>query len=449
MAKLLFLENRGKTTFWEQVACALEQQGHTVAWMVQSPVYLPSLFRDSARLHLLPFPSAAELRAAAGSSVSDYPELVTDRGRHYFGAGTAHYGHYRKCIRDVLRKEAPDVVIGEPTLFHELISIALCREAGIPYLHPCGTRYPSGRFMILAYDTQCTVGGSGERLPEAEARELALQIAEGRVIPSYMQKGERRQRLRRQALLLLARARVWWGRLRGECYNTPALLTKLRLAWRLRQNLKRWVALAKVPMVPTRTLLYPLQMQPEANIDVWGRPYSDQAAFVRELLACAPADVQVAIKANPKSKYEVSEELLALAISEPRVCLLPLDMGMAAAQSAAVGTVTVTGTVGYEAVFGKGRALSLRHPLIKQEFPALHADSIAEAVRLLLEDPAAGRGGSVAGERLLQHFCEASYAGLVSEPLYDERCMDPDNVSRVAQALQHILSHDLPKKLIP
>jgi hypothetical protein len=150
--------------------------------------------------------------------------------------------------------------------------------------------------------------------------------------------------------------------------------------------------------------------------------------------------VEIALKANPKAKYEVSDSLIELARGEPRLCLLPLAFNMAEAQRHCVGTVTITGTVGYEAVFGKGRALSLGHPLIEREFPGFHADSPQAAVKRLLEEPAAGVGNIQTGTRLMQCFVAESFPGLVSDPLSDPACLEPSNVGAVAQALHAVFT---------
>jgi hypothetical protein len=440
--KLLFIENRGKTAFWQQVALELQSRGHQVAWIVQNPQYLPDAFEGKSPVHLLSFPPAA-MRTQPVQTESwvrqNHPMLLTDRGRTYFNAGTAHYDHYTKEIGRVLRTEQPDLVVGESTLVHELIAIGLCRDAGIAYVHPCANRYPDGRFSIFKSETQHIASGSGESWPDSMARELAERIATGREIPFYMQKPSRLHRITRRLRQMSALALVWWGHLRGERYNTPGLYRKFTLQLQLRKNLRAWNSLQKMPASVARALLYPFQMQPEANIDVWGRPYSDQVAMVRAMLAASPPDVQVAIKANPKSKYEVTAELIALACADRRVCLLPLTMTMAQAQACTAGTLTVSGTVGFEAVFGKGRCMSLRHPIIEKEFPSLHADSVEEGVRRLLADPQAGRGGADLGTKLVQCLVAQSFLGLVSEPQSHPHCLDPQNIRLVADALHGLV----------
>lgn len=449
--RLLFVENRGKTQLWESVARALATRGHHVSWMVQNPAYHPTTQQNQPNCYQLPFPLVSEVanHSATANTPDDgvYPELVAERGRRFFQAGSAHYNHYAQAIDQVLHQARPELVIGESTLFHELIAIHLCRSKQIPYLHPCGTRYPSGRFSMLVADTQITLGGQGIAMPNDEALALANNIALGIVVPAYMQKIDRWRLLMRKQQLLQARTKVWWGRMKGERYNTPSLTTKWALERALQVNLARWASLARTPPTGSRALLYPLQMQPETNIDVWGRPYHDQVAIIEEMLQAAPQDVAIVVKANPKSKYEVSSRLLTLANHHERLYLLPLQMTMSQAQALSIGTLTVTGTVGLEALMGKGRAISLCHPVIEEKFPSHHAASVADAVSRLLSDPTAGVGHASMGQKLIQTLHMRSYPGLISEPIYDPDCMHHENIVLIANAIDDLLSKNLHKSV--
>jgi hypothetical protein len=441
--KILFIENRDITAFWEQVALCLRRQGHEIAWLVQNPVFAPRAFRNSELLRILPFPRRQVLRTARDKDElidNRYPVLSTDRGRRYFGGGVAHYDYYVAEIDRNLRELKPELVVGESTLFHELLVIDRCRQAGIPYVQPMGNRYPSGRFQLFAYDTQILVGGSGETWSEADARALAERVALGKEVPFYMRAPTVLERALHRTKWALSRGRVWWGRLRGDRYNTPSLFRKIYLYRRFLANLERWRSRERMPSVRSRTILYALQQQPEANIDVWGRPYSDQVGILRSVLAAAPTDVEVAVKMNPKPRYELDENLLALADVDRRLCLLPIGLNMTEASANVTGAITVTGTIGFEAIFGKGRCLSLRHPLIEQEFPEFHASSAQDAVQRLLHEPTAGLGNVNTGTKLIQRMVATSFVGLVSDPLSHPACVEPANVEAVAAGIQHALT---------
>jgi len=211
MARLLFIENREKTLFWAAIARRLAAQGHDVAWLVQNPLFARAL---PGRVHRIPFPRAPDLRPDLG--VEDFPVLVTDRGREHFEAGHAHYAYYAAAIEAILDREAPDMVFGEPTLFHELLALDLCERRAVPFAHPVGERYPAGRFAIYSGATQRPMLESGDRMDEAEALDMAERIASGRTIPTYMVRGGRLTRLSNRLRWGMTRGRVIAGRWRGE-----------------------------------------------------------------------------------------------------------------------------------------------------------------------------------------------------------------------------------------
>lgn len=433
MSRITFVENRGKTVFWSAVADLLEQRGHLISWIVQNPLEAPPA--KGRPIVTLRFPGAADMRADAPIPAA----VETDRGRTLFGAGHGHYAHYQAEIERALTELRPDAVIGESTLFHELLIIAACKDQGIPYLHPTGTRYPGGRMVVFDSNTQTPVAGSGETWPEDRLDAFAEALRTGSTLPDYMRIPSRGAALLRKLRLLAGWTRTLAGRMRGEHYNTPSLAHKMALSRVLKANLQTWQSLERAPdQGPDAgpVILYPLQMQPEANIEVWGRPFHDQVAVIERCLSALPQNGQVAVKANPKAKYEVSDALLALVRRSRRVVLLPLDWRMPQAQALAIGTVTVTGTVGYEAVFGRGRCLSLRHPMITEMFSGLHANTPEEAVTRLLADPTAGWGSPEMARQLLERIIATSFPGVINQPAYDPTCMSEENVTRVCDALE-------------
>jgi hypothetical protein len=181
-------------------------------------------------------------------------------------------------------------------------------------------------------------------------------------------------------------------------------------------------------------------MQPESNMDVWGFPYFDQVSVVEEILASAPEEVTVAIKANPKTKYEMADAILQFAASHPRVHLLPLTMDMDQAQAMCVGAITICGTAGLEAVFGRGRCVSVRHPILDRNFPKHAAASPRAAVEKLLGDEESGVGSLADGADYLTAIVAQSFPGWISDPYSMPACIAPANIVLVADGLEAGLS---------
>lgn len=432
--RLLFVENRQKTWFWDAVAAGLQRAGYEIHWVRQSPVFTGK----TGISHYIPLPRGADAAREAGPWYSDI--AASDRHCRNFGGSPGHYAYYREWLQKVLNKIQPQAVIGEVTLFHELILSKLCCEQEIAYLHPVSARYPDRRLLVFRHDTQHIAATSGETMPEAEARKLADAIARRSTAPFYMRAPSRQAALRKQLSLRLSHLRLLAGWIAGERFNTPSPWRRIRMTWQLRFHLKRWDRLARTVPAGKRAILYPLQMQPECNIDVWGRRFNDQTAVIASMLRASPDDVIVAVKGNPKAKYEVTAALLKLAECEPRLVLLPRGMAMAEAQRLTVGSVTVTGTIGFEAIFGSARCISLAHPLISEEFPEFAAGDVAGAVTRLLEHPEAGRGNAALGARLIQRLSQLSFAGVVSDPTSHPVVMSGDNIETVTKALQRVIA---------
>lgn len=444
---LLFVENREKTRFWAEVATVLQARGFSIHWIVQNHAFGKNL---PGTVHKLPYPKRKEL--SQDDCVARYPVLVTDRGRQYFKAGSGHYPHYASEIRRIFEEVQPALVIGESTLFHELLAVSIAEDMEIPFIHPAAERYPQDRFVMFSGTSQEAFVSSDDFLSREDARAFARRVCEGTERPVYMQRPSGFQKIAKRARWFWTRGIVWLARLQGERYNTPSLIEKWRLSRWSDRNRAEWARLQREVPAETAAIMYPMHVAPEANIDVWGRPYEDQVALIRRLLAACPDTVSIAVKANPYPKYEIKNDLIELARSEPRLILLPLAMPMAVAMTQCLGAITVSGTVAFEAIFGKGRCLALRHPIIDQACPGFAASSPEEAVVRLLGDAQCGIGNDEAGIALLQAITARSYRGLISDPFSNIACIEPENTELVATGIAAAASYavsaaaDVPKE---
>lgn len=179
--RICFVENRVITAFWEALAEGLRARGHEIAWIVQNHGFVPRRAKRAGdHIMVIRYPQREDM-------VAPDPELVAwlsgDRGAEHFGSGTAHYHYYDDWISKTLDNFLPDLLIGEPTLFHEQIAIRQCRSRGIPYLHPAVSRYPRGRFAVLDGEYEIALGGSGETWDDARLAEEIDRIVSGTTIP--------------------------------------------------------------------------------------------------------------------------------------------------------------------------------------------------------------------------------------------------------------------------
>jgi hypothetical protein len=435
--KILFLENRQQTFFWQAIAAKLRQDGHQIFWIVQNAHFSPFIGHS----HVIPYPNGRRLPFP--DDPATYKVVSSDRNVKYFGGNTSHYGYYDSEIAHVLDTVRPDAVFGEATLFHELLCIRHCRRRNIPYLQPTSCRYPLGRFSFYMYETQIPFHGSGEILPERDCLETVAKIALRKIEPDYMKKDVSNGVIMAKLRALRNGLGITASYFSGERYNTPSPARKLFCELRLRRNKLRWEELAK--RVPTGDgrfrILYPLQMQPESTIDVWGNGYHNQVQLLSSLLEATDGNAVIVVKPNPKSRYELSDDLLDLMTNSEAFCPVSHAARMEDVIETVDLIVTVTGTVAIEAIFAGHPIVTLTETLSNTVPQCVYLDDL-NRLRDVVHDiqqgiyPKARDSEKVA---FLNVLTQTSYKGVISNPYSTPTCLSGNNISDVHFAFQKIL----------
>lgn len=344
--KILFVENRYKTALWEIIGKMYQDMGHEIHWIVQNPLFKPSF----GKINSLPFPRKFNFEKVYTEPIKKI--IQADRGINYFGIESDDFIFwYHREIEQLIEEIQPDLVFGESTLFHELLVIDACKRRDIKYLHPSSCRYPTSRFSFYLYDTLIPFGESGDQFLDEEAMLTVESIAKRKKLPDYMQVLKPNLGFKDK---IQDKLKLSWGYLLGEKYNTPSPIRKIKINRHFKRNIAIWErnALSISDLDESFYVLYAMQMQPEANIDVWGYPYNDQAAVIEWIVDNLQEGEKLVIKPNPKSKYEISEKLLTV-IETHREKILPLNHAskMDELWPFIDLVVTVTGTISIECIF--------------------------------------------------------------------------------------------------
>ena len=439
--KFAFVENRYKTIFWSAIAQELKLRGHDTTWLVQNPVFASA--DDS--VYEVPFPLPADL-AVSADNISEALHWVSsgDRSINYFGGNVRHYRYYEHAIKLWVDCEKPDVVIGESTLFHELIVINVCRARGIPYFHPSMPGYPGGRYSVYSYASKEPLG----RCKEIPSNEDCLLIAEAirkrEKVPDYLTPPSSTDPKRTYPLpgSFLDRLRILRGYLQGERFNTPAPWRKWHLDWQVRRRLAIWqqIVTAEAALNGRRYVLYPLQMQPEANLDVWGQQYRDQAKLVRDIADQLPEEWHLLVKANPKSKYELNSNLISVLQQHPRVSPIGLAEPMAKVLERVDLVCTVTGTVAVECVLSWKPVVQLGPGIAEDCTGCMQIGEIAQIVDVirLIETGQFGIASDAERIQLIKRLYNTTFPGQISDPASLPMVMAEENVQAVAGTLLEI-----------
>jgi hypothetical protein len=435
--KFLFVENRYKTYFWETLAKHLVRSGHDVAWFVQNHAFMPC----TGRVHVLPYPRAADLREPKETLDIAFIRS-TDRNINFFGGNDQHYDYYQGQIDACLDREQPDVVVGESTLFHELMAVAWCRKRGIRYLHPSMLGYPNGRFSIYEGDTKIPLGGSNETPADSDCLVLAEAIRSRTAIPDYMKPPPPAHvaRIHPAPRSWKDLRNVFLAYARGEHYNTPPPWRRLLRPLALARLTREWERLAlerHQQLGDGACVLYPMQMQPEANLDVWGNRYRDQIALICAIADVLPAGRKLLVKANPKTKYEMSDKLIEAMKARGNIVPLPMGVPMGEVLPKAVLVVTVTGTIAVEAVISRVPLAQLG-PSVTEGIRGCETITGPESLPDLLDRIASGQfplAEDLDRIELVKRLYQTSFRGGVCDPATMPNVTLDSNVEMVAAEL--------------
>ena len=437
--KILFVENRYSTLIWAAIAQGLEKRGHEIHWILQNPMFCPKV----GQVHVLPFPTDAEKQQDDSLAwLSD-----VDRGVRWFGGDGTHWHPYNLRILQILKTVKPDVVFGEPTQFHELLTLENARSLDIRFLVPCGTRYPVGRLQFFDYDTLNPVGGEGRDLSDAELENMLSAIVDRQVVPSYMEVVPQ-TRLKKKWGAIKNKTLITTGWLRGEHYITPSPIKKIQLEREHARQYADWETFAYQDLPDTIQnkpwVLYPMQLQPEANIELWGRPWSYQAEVVkRAAQALDKIGAVLVVKPNPKSKYELSAALCELVKYTPNIIALSHTTPMKAVFSHAPLVMAVTGTVIFECIFAsKPIAVLGNHAMTR--YPSIQALNKPEDIAQVLDSMQHKKVAVATNDEakgLLNYLYKTSYPATLWDPVKQPELMTEKNIAALINSFVDVLTH--------
>jgi hypothetical protein len=364
---------------------------------------------------------------------------MSDRQLNYFKKeDTTYFYYYYEKIKNIIEDIKPSFVFGESTAFHELLTIKICKEKNILFLHPTSCRYPSGRFSFYLYDTVHPHSGSDVQLSVTESTNIIDAVVNRTSKPDYMKKVSFSKRK-----ILKDKAKILKGYLTGEKYNTPNPIVKYKIEQQKKKNIAAWDEKA-VSQIDKNvfSILYPLHLQPEANIDVWGRPRRNQLESIQNIANNLKGSQILYIKPNPKSKYELSKELLHSIENTHNAQMLHHQVSMDDIFNDVNLFITVNGTIALECIFANKPILTLvevffnkaKNCLFMKEFNLLqdYILNIQNNNFPILSD--------IEKVDFLNLLSTTSYKGVISDPYYSSYSVSKDNISDVVKAFNQILN---------
>ncbi|TVZ56191.1 capsular polysaccharide biosynthesis protein [Lutibacter sp. Hel_I_33_5] len=432
---IVFIENRYKTFLYEPIALELKKLGYKIHWLIQNKEFSPK--SNEFENHVLPFPEK-------GSVEKNDPlieEIIKiDRQQNHFNKKEKSYFYfYDKKIEQILNEIKPNFIFGEATVFHELLTIKYCQEKQILFLNPSSCRYPVGRFSFYLNDTLIPYLGSNEILEDKEAEKIVNSIIQRSIIPNYMNP----LKVNKIGIVYDKYLKVK-SYVRGERYNTPNPIVKFLKEKKRKTKITNWnsKSVTKINEKDKKfKVLYPLQMQPESSIDVYGKDFIDQTNLIKEIYKSLPENCELFIKPNPKSNLELTQELLDFVESENNVIHLHHLSKMEDVLSKVDLVVTVTGTVAIECILSNVPIITLVESINDYCQNCKYISSISEipkVIKTILNEtfPIIDMNKKV---NFINELNKTSFKGIVSDPFSDPNCINESNIEDLLIAFKIIL----------
>lgn len=436
--KVLFFDSRTQTRQWDRVALGLEKRGYTIYWIVVSPVILPTI----GHVYRISYPSKTHLNRAPLEIPSLQIVRDSDRMVQYYGGNTEHYHYYWTRISEEIDRIQPDVVFGELANFHTHLGQQYCKQIGIPFFQPSTSRYPLQRFAFFYDDRplRVEIGAIGENRRKV-VKQTIQGIIDANVKPDYMKKFNRIDMAKFRVRQISFKMRLMLFYVLGDHYNIPNPLKVFRNTKRVKKHHSKWKKKAESfsfeEIKGKKVLLFPLQMQPEFNLDVWGRQYRKQDEVVKKIAHFLPNDWVLIIKPNPKSFLELTEEMIDN-LELNNVFALPHDSTMPDALKHTDAIITATGTVAIEASVRKKHVFSL----VKTDFIGFsYVHDLSDIREIAKIDRLIAFKEGEENQDIIDFLYRTSFDGVIGEEITDPACLDKENIDKLTEGFTLFLEY--------
>jgi hypothetical protein len=461
--RIVFTSTWQKTDLFALLAKRLEHLGIQSAWIVTSEPYRDSLiakgFDPKTILYLRKdvalrspsferdFETMAKLEAGSGEIVKDL--VLMDRYVNTWPwAKAERYAAYvtARTVEFLDRMDA-NLVVGEPSVIHDLLAVMICRATGREYVAPFALRLPIQRLAFWNGYAEAEFQSFGARIPaEVQprflqmARELRDQIIVNRQRPHYFYTNSAAPRVTPKFLFKVGRGigrAVWQSRSDANMYTLHDILVKNKLHMRpIRYALAKaqWSKIFEQPVPGEKFVLFTLHKQPEHSIDVQGARHSNQFEVVKSIARNLPADVTLYIKEHRNCLGDRSARELRRYKDLPGVRLIDPFVDAHDLVETCECVVTISGTIALEAALHGKRTLMLCDHFLAGFSTSKTIDGPWEVANELAKP--APKHDLDYDLQYLGWLLENSFEGILSDPVSSPACVTGENLDLLTEAFQ-------------
>ena len=183
-------------------------------------------------------------------------------------------------------------------------------------------------------------------------------------------------------------------------------------------------------------------MQPEANIDVWGKKYRNQQNLIQETYEALPKKTVLYIKPNPKSNYELTEELISYVAQQENIKILHHSVKMNAVLPKIDLVITVTGTIAIECILSNKPVVTLIKTINNLAENCIYIEDLKEDLKNIIS-LVEMKEFKILNEQekivFINILNSTSYRGKVSDPFTDKTSVSKENINDLVIAFDTVI----------
>ena len=353
---------------------------------------------------------------------------------------------YYRDIKNFLIANRITHVIAEPTNMNEMITYMLCRELGIEFIVPRPARYPQGRLLFMSSYRDSAYYPRLKPEKEINGEQLIRDFIEGKPMPDYCVKHNKRRLLDFHKLVKALHNRIRYGKIFGQDNLTHHdLWGRIKLQLQGIGNalyMKFICRFDDLNDLTGRIAYFPLHVQPESSIDVMGSYYSDQLKLIKDIRRALPFDTTLVIKEHPNFLDMNKSGFFRRLRRIPNVKLIRHDASTFDVLQRAAIVFTVTGTSAYEASLLGIPAVTFC-PMFFSGLSSVRTcadiNQLKDLVSELLND---FKRDYQADCRFMARLIGNSYPALWDNPLRSPQALSDDNLRRLNYAFSSLLDSE-------
>tara|TARA_A100001391_G_scaffold150652_1_gene108156 strand:- start:712 stop:2121 length:1410 start_codon:yes stop_codon:yes gene_type:complete len=450
-SRLVLIGNQARTEFFKRVADYVDHKHVRISWIVVNADQRDELLKSYPAEDVLYLPLSTPLKSDSEDlKINDL--LFCDRRLKYIKeTGRTYLRAIQAPIKEFLNDEIPTLLVGELTYSYELVAYRLTQKV-LPHCRWVSifhTRTPPNHFAFYEDESfSREVWPVPNDIPKLEEcgqdngsysyQELNRNISRhfnsrdfvfGKIVRFLSKDG-----FDAEDPTLKSNGR--WEKLRK---NVPFFLNRITYKW------IRKCSIEEIRSTRGRTVIYPLHLQPEANIDTCGRYWDNQAETILKIWRQLGPEDTLFIKEHPVAIGNRGMLWYRRLLNYPNIKLLHHQCAPSQIIREVDYVFTVAGTMGMEAALAGGRVLCLA-PTSYDRLENVVSPTIADFRRYgtiddLYNGLRAEKRDGWSLDRYRQHMQRYAYPGDGAGDLNaNPESWLPSNLQRVAWGLSHVLS---------